>query len=93
MESEDFTAELAQRLGYSVKEAEEIMAAMIGGMVQQLQEGNRVAVPGLGVFGVKKHDEHVSVNSQTGQRFLVPPQLVVDLEPDMAATDEHLETE
>jgi nucleoid DNA-binding protein len=93
MESEDFTAELAQRLGYSVKEAEEIMATMIGGMVQQLQEGNRVAVPGLGVFGVKKHDEHVSVNSQTGQRFLVPPQLVVDLEPDMAATDEHLETE
>jgi nucleoid DNA-binding protein len=92
MESEDFTAELARRLGYSVKEAEEIMAAMIGGMVQQLQEGNRVAVPGLGVFGVKKHDEHVSVNSQTGQRFLVPPQLVVDFKPDLATT-EHIETE
>jgi nucleoid DNA-binding protein len=51
-----------------------------------------VAVPGLGVFGVKKHDEHVSVNSQTGQRFLVPPQLVVDFKPDLATT-EHIETE
>lgn len=83
MESRNFTAELAQRLGYTAKDAEGVVATLIGGMVQQLQDGNRVDVPGLGMFSVEKLDEHISVDSQTGQRFLVPPQLVVDFAPDM----------
>lgn len=87
MESREFTTTLAQRLGYNVKDAEEIMATMIGGMVQQLQEGNRVAVPGLGVLEVQKREEHVSVNPGTGQRYLVPPQLVVAISPEVAAEE------
>jgi DNA-binding protein HU-beta len=88
MNSKDFTAELAQRLGMSAKDAGEIVSTMIGGMTQQLQEGNQVAIHSFGSFEVKKKNERISVNPLTRERFLVPPKLILAFRPSALLKDE-----
>lgn len=72
-----FIAELAQRLGYSVKDTQKMVYSIVDSMADTFQEGNAVNVQNFGSFEVKKKMERIMVNPSTGQRMLVPPKLVL----------------
>ena len=72
-----FIAELAQRLGYSVKDTQTMVYQVVDAMADTFQEGNAVNVPNFGCFEVKKKMERIMVSPTTGQRMLVPPKLVL----------------
>lgn len=81
MNNKEFISELAHRLGYTNKDASQLVSSVIGIMTQELQDGNNVAIQGFGTFEVKKKMERISVNPVSQQRMLIPPKLVLTYKP------------
>lgn len=81
MNNKEFTSELAERLGYTIKDTSELIASFLADMTQELEEGNVIAIQGFGSFEVKKKSERISINPVSKQRLLVPPKLVLYYKP------------
>ena len=81
MNNKEFTSELAERLGYTIKDTSELMGSLLSSMTQELEEGNVIAIQGFGSFEVKKKAERISINPASKQRMLVPPKLVLSYRP------------
>ena len=75
-------ARLAQTSGHTPAEVEEMVLRLLETMSRQWVEGNEVSIRGFGSFEVKKHMERIVVNPASGQRMLVPPELVLAFNPD-----------
>ena len=50
MNNKEFTSELAERLGYTIKDTSELIGSLLSDMIQELEEGNVIAVQGFGSF-------------------------------------------
>ncbi len=87
MNNKEFTSELAERLGYTIKDTSELMNSLLSSMIQELEEGNVIAVQGFGSFEVKKKAERISINPASKQRMLVPPKLVLSYKPSNTLKD------
>ncbi len=87
MYNKEFTSELAERLGYTIKDTAELIGSLLSDMVQELEEGNVIAVQGFGSFEVKKKAERISINPASKQRMLVPPKLVLSYKPSNTLKD------
>jgi len=77
MNNKVFIAELAQRLGYTPKDAQKMVYQVVDAMADTFLEGNSIGVQNFGNFEVKKKLERIMVSPTTGQRMLVPPKLVL----------------
>jgi DNA-binding protein HU-beta/integration host factor subunit alpha len=77
MNNKVFIAELAQRLGYTPKDAQKMVYQVVDAMADTFLEGNSIGVQNFGSFEVKKKLERIMVSPTTGQRMLVPPKLVL----------------
>ena len=87
MHNKEFTSELAERLGYTIKDTSELINSLLASMTQELEEGNMIAVQGFGSFEVKKKAERISINPASKQRMLVPPKLVLSYRPSNTLKD------
>ena len=87
MNNKEFTSELAERLGYTIKDTSELMGSLLSSMTQELEEGNVIAIQGFGSFEVKKKAERMSINPASKQRMLVPPKLVLSYRPSNTLKD------
>ena len=87
MNNKEFTSELAERLGYTIKDTSELIGSLMSGMAQQLEEGNVIAVQGFGSFEVRKKPERISINPASKQRMLIPPKLVLTYKPSNTLKD------
>ena len=87
MNNKEFTSELAERLGYTIKDTSELMNSLLSSMTQELEEGNVIAIQGFGSFEVKKKAERISINPASKQRLLVPPKLVLSYRPSNTLKD------
>jgi DNA-binding protein HU-beta/integration host factor subunit alpha len=83
MNNKDFIAELADRTGYSVEDAQQMVDIVIETMGDHFLEDDSVLIPNFGTFEVKKKMERIMVNPSTGQRMLVPPKLVLNFKPNV----------
>lgn len=89
MNHHEFLEELSCRLGYAEKEnAARQVSALAEIIAEELQEGLTIDMDSLGTLGVEKRLEKIIVNPLTGQRFLVPPELVVKFEPGAGLDEE-----
>ena len=87
MNNKEFTSELAERLGYTIKDTSALMNSLLSSMTQELEEGNVIAIQGFGSFEVKKKAERISINPASKQRMLVPPKLVLSYRPSNTLKD------
>ena len=87
MNNKEFTSELAERLGYTIKDTSELMNSLLSSITQELEEGNVIAIQGFGSFEVKKKAERISINPASKQRMLVPPKLVLSYRPSNTLKD------
>ena len=87
MNNKEFTSEVAERLGYTIKDTSELISSLLSSMTQELEEGNMIAVQGFGSFEVKKKAERISINPASKQRMLVPPKLVLSYRPSNTLKD------
>ena len=87
MNNKEFTSELAERLGYTIKDTSELINSLLASMTQELEECNMIAVQVFGSFEVKKKAERISINPASKQRMLVPPKLVLSYRPSNTLKD------
>ena len=52
MNNKEFTSELADRLGYTIKDTSELISSLLSDMTQELEDGNAIAIQGFGSFEV-----------------------------------------
>lgn len=84
MNNKEFISELSKRMGYTNKDATQLVSSIFTVMSQELQEGKSIVIQGFGTFDVKKKMERISVNPITKQRMLIPPKLVLSYKPSVS---------
>ena len=77
MNNREFISALASKMGMNVGDTQKMMNDTIDEMVNQFDEGNELFFHGFGTFEVKKRNERVMVQPNTGKRMLVPPKVVL----------------
>ncbi len=87
MNNKEFTSELSDRLGYTIKDTSELIGSLLSEMTQVLEEGNTIGIQGFGTFEVKKKAERISINPVSKQRLLIPPKLVLSYKPSNTLKD------
>ena len=87
MNSKEFVGELSRRLGYTNKDATQLVASVVSILTAELQDGKTVSLQGFGNFEVKKKMERIVVNPVSGQRMLVPPKLTLGFRPSQVLKD------
>ena len=81
MNNKDFISRLAQRTGYSQVPTQRMVTNVIDAMSDAFQDGDSIAIDGVGISDVKKKMERVMLSPTTQQRMLVPPKLVLAFKP------------
>lgn len=81
MTNQELIATLAKRLGWTQRQASEMLEATVSIINTNLEENNSINIQGFGLFETKKKGERISVNPVSKQRFLVPPKISLSFRP------------
>ncbi len=81
MTHKELIAELAQRLNWTQTRVSEVLDITVSALNEKLTENTQISIQNFGVFETKKKSERISVNPQSGQRYLVPPAIVATFKP------------
>ncbi|MEO2153613.1 MAG: HU family DNA-binding protein [Aquificae bacterium] len=77
MTKAELIARAAEKAGVSKKQADRCLKAIIEVIEDALQKGERIALPGFGVFQVKERAARKGRNPQTGEVIEIPARKVV----------------
>ena len=77
MSKAEFVPKLAEVAKITKKQADEIFSAFVGMISTSLQNGERVALPGLGVFSVVDRKAKTGRNPRTGAEIKIPARKAV----------------
>ncbi len=77
MTKAELVAKVAEEAGVTKATAERCVNAGIGALVDALAKGERIALPGLGVFNVKERKARKGRNPRTGEEITIPARKVV----------------
>jgi len=81
MTKAELVARAAEKAGVSKKQADRCLKAFIEVITDALQKGERIAIPGFGVFQVKERSERKGRNPRTGEIITIPARKVVHFKP------------
>lgn len=73
----ELIAKVAEKTGLKKAEAERAVNATIDALAEALAKGERVAIPGLGVFNVKQRKERKGRDPRTGKEIKIPARKAV----------------
>jgi len=81
MKQSDFLSAVQQEAGLNAAQTREMTRQLVEALNGILADGDSLTVHGFGSFEVKKKEERLSVNPQSGKRFMIPPKLVPAFRP------------
>ena len=81
MTKAELVAEIAKQAGISKKEADAALKAAVAAISDALKKGERIAIPGLGIFTVKNRAARKGRNPRTGEVIQIPARKVVAFKP------------
>ena len=81
MTQKEFIEKLAPKLQWDESKTSEALEVISNILAGQLSENNEVSIENFGVFNTHKNQEYILVDSETKERFLMPPEIVVSFEP------------
>ena len=77
MTKEDFVVKLASAAKVTKKQADEIFSTLVDMVATSIKKGERVALPGLGVFSVVQKKARTGRNPATGAAIKIPARKAV----------------
>jgi DNA-binding protein HU-beta len=77
MTKEEFVAKLTQAGKITKKQGDEVFSAFVQTITASLKKGERVAIPGLGVFSVVQKKARTGRNPATGAPLKIPARKAV----------------
>jgi DNA-binding protein HU-beta len=81
MTKAELVAKIAEEAKVKKSEAERCLNAFVKALSEALEKGERVALPGLGVFNVRERKERKGRNPRTGEPMIIPARKVVTFSP------------
>lgn len=76
MNKSELVAKISEKMDISLTKAEEILSALLEGIVKTLKNGETVTLVGFGRFGVKKRAARKVRNPRTGAEMQVKAKVV-----------------
>ncbi len=77
----DIVEKVYQKIGFSKKEASELVEMVFGTLKDVLQNGDKVKISGFGNFVVRGKNERVGRNPQTGEQIKISARRVLTFRP------------
>jgi integration host factor subunit alpha len=81
MTKADIVEKVYQKIGFSKKEASELVELVFSSLKDVLQKGDKVKVSGFGNFVVREKNERVGRNPQTGEQIKISARRVLTFRP------------
>jgi integration host factor subunit alpha len=81
MTKADIVEQVYQKIGFSKKEASELVELVFNELKGQLVNGDKVKISGFGNFTVKEKKERVGRNPQTGDQIKISARRVLTFKP------------
>lgn len=81
MTKADIVERVYQKIGFSKKEASELVELVFGSLKSTLCKGDKVKISGFGNFVVRKKKERVGRNPQTGDQIKISARRVLTFRP------------
>jgi DNA-binding protein HU-beta len=81
MTKAELVAKIAEEAKVKKSEAERCLNAFVKALTEALEKGERIALPGLGVFNVRERKERKGRNPRTGEPMIIPARKVVTFSP------------
>ncbi len=81
MTKAELVSAISQAAGITKKEADAALKAAVQAVSEALQRGERVAIPGFGIFSVKERAPRKGRNPRTGEVINIPARKVVVFRP------------
>jgi integration host factor subunit alpha len=93
MTKAEIVEQIYERVGFSKKEAAELVEKVFGIIKETLSEGEKVKVSGFGNFVVREKNARKGRNPQTGQEILLEARRVLTFKPSLVLKNVLNETE
>ena len=84
MNKSQLVESIATKTGFTKKDSEKALAAVLESVEKALVKGDKVQLIGFGTFGTKKRAARTGRNPQTGATIKVPASQVVSFAPSSA---------
>ena len=81
MTKADIVEKVYQKIGFSKKEASELVELVFGALKTELQNGEKVKISGFGNFVVREKKPRVGRNPQTGEQITISARRVLTFRP------------
>lgn len=81
MTKAELVSSIAKGAGINKRQAEAALREAINSISESLKRGERVAIPGLGIFTVRQRAERKGRNPQTGAELVIPAKKVISFKP------------
>ncbi len=81
MTKADIVEKVYQKIGFSKKEASELVELVFSSLKEVLQNGDKVKISGFGNFLVREKHERVGRNPQTGAQMKISARRVISFRP------------
>ncbi len=81
MTKAELVSAIAKGAGITKKQADAALKSAIQAVSEALKKGERVAVPGFGIFAVRTRAERKGRNPRTGAEIKIPARKVVTFRP------------
>lgn len=77
----DIVEKVYEKIGFSKKEASELVEMVFNALKSTLQDGEKVKISGFGNFLVREKNERVGRNPQTGEQIKISARRVLTFRP------------
>lgn len=81
MTKADIVERVYQKIGFSKKEASELVEMVFNSLKDELRQGDKIKVSGFGNFLVRKKQSRVGRNPQTGEQITISARRVLTFKP------------
>ena len=81
MTKADIVEKVYEKIGFSKKEASELVELVFNSLKDQLQSGQKVKISGFGNFLVRGKNERIGRNPQTGEQIKISARRVLTFRP------------
>ena len=87
MNKQEFISMVAERIDADCSQANNLVNAVFGAIIQTLAAGEKLVIPGFGTFATAKRAAHMATNPNTGEPVSVPERTVPVFRPSKTMRD------
>ena len=88
MTHQELITEMARQLGWEYSRVSETMNFAVDVIAEKLCEETQIRIHDFGIFEIETKAEYISVDAQTGQKYLEPPAMVVAFKPSVVLKEQ-----